>query len=172
MADSSNRDGPWADAPARMRSERTSPTPEGSAFNFEKRGNDESNEGIPALLRDLVHQGSHLAEQQSRLVQAEVRSAVGDLTASAGAVAGAAVLGIAGIGVVLMGLSFLVSQLMPLWLATLIVGVAALIGAYAMYAAGKKKMESSSLTMERTRHTIERAPAAVSGNENEVSRGR
>jgi hypothetical protein len=169
MADSSNRGGDWADAPAPMRSERTSPAPEASAFQFDRR---EEGESIPDLLRTLVHQGSRLAEQQSRLVRAEVRSAVGDLTASAGAMAGAAVLGIAGLGVVLMGLSFLVAQVMPVWLATLIVGVAALLGAYAMFAAGKKKIESSSLSMERTRHTIERAPTAMSGNANEVSRGR
>ena len=64
MADVHDR-GAWADAP---------PTSESSAFKFDATQNSES---IPELLRDLVHQGSHLAEQQVKLVQAEVRSGSG-----------------------------------------------------------------------------------------------
>lgn len=135
-----------------------------NAFNFDKRGDDE---GIPELLRRLADQGSHLAQQQAKLVQAEVQSSVDDLKQSAGAMAGAAVLGIAGLGVLLMGLAFLLGEAMPLWLATLIVAAATLAGAYAMFVAGQKKLQSSSLTAERSRRTIERAPSAVSGNTNE-----
>lgn len=57
---------------------------------------------------------------------------------------------------------------MKLWLATLIVGWVTLAAAYAMFAAGKKKLQSGSLSVDRTRRTIERAPGAISGNQNEV----
>jgi hypothetical protein len=153
---------------------RASPTSKGgrdatsaadkAAFDFDKRTGDES---IPELLRRLADQGSHLAQQQAKLVQAEVQSSVDDLKRSAGAMAGAAVLGIAGLGVLLMGLAFLLGEVMELWLATLIVAAATLAGAYAMFAAGREKLQSSSLSVERSRRTIERAPGAVSGNTSE-----
>ncbi|MGI8705451.1 MAG: phage holin family protein [Sphingomicrobium sp.] len=135
-----------------------------TAFNFDKQTGDES---IPELLRRLADQGSHLAQQQAKLVEAEVRSSVDDLKQSAGAMAGAAVLGIAGLGVLLMGLAFLLGEVMELWLATLIVAAATLAGAYAMFVAGRDKLQSSSLSVERSRRTIERAPGAVSGNTKE-----
>lgn len=145
-----------------------------SAFNFSARESDGtqrgSDESIPELLRRLADQGSHLAQQQAKLVEAEVRSSVNDLKEAAGAMAGAAVVGIAGLGVLLMGLSFLLGEVMELWLATLIVAVATLAGAYAMFAAGRKKLQSSSLDVERTRRTLERAPGAISGHADEGRR--
>ena len=135
---------------------------ERSAFTFNQASGDE---GVPELVRRLADQGSRLAQQQVQLVEAEIRSGIADLKASAGAMAGAAVLGLAGLGVTLMGLAFLLSEAMPLWAATLIVGVATLGIAYLMFASRKGKLESSSLELERSRHTIERAPGAISGNE-------
>ena len=135
-----------------------------SAFNFSERGEDES---IPELLRRLADQGSHLAQQQTKLVEAEVRASVSDIKEAAGAMAGAGVVGIAGLGVLLMGLSFLLAEAMDLWLATLIVAFATLAGAYALFLGGKKKLRSSSMGVDRTRRTIERAPGAISGTTNE-----
>jgi hypothetical protein len=163
MADSRDGGGPWADAPSRAGAEHGLRSGEPSAFNFSSRND---NESVPQLLRDLVEQGSHLAEQQTKLVQAEVRSAAGELTTAVGAMAGAGVVAIAGLGVLLMGLSFLLAQALPLWAATLIVAVATLAIAYGMFAAGRKKIENSSLGMDRTRHTMERAPKALTGNTN------
>lgn len=134
-----------------------------SAFKFRQ----QDDEGIGELLRRLTDQGSHLAQQQAALVQAEVRSSVNDLKAAVGAMAGAAVVGIAGLGVLLMGISFLLAEIMDLWLATLLVAAATLAGAYAMFAGGQKKLQSSSLGADRSRRTIERAPEAISGNTNE-----
>ena len=171
MGDSIMRDGRPADAGMRAPDEARL-RGEGSAFNFRERQEGRDGESIPDLIRDLVHQGSHLADKQVELVQAEMRSAVGDLKESVGAIAGAAVLGIAGIGVTLMGLAFLLDLAMPLWLGTLIVGVAALIGAYAMFKGAQEKLQSNSMTMDRTRRTLERAPSAMSGEEREARHGR
>ena len=151
-------------------STRRSPTPETasdrSAFAFRERAD---NESIPELLRRLADQGSHLAQQQAHLIEAEIRTSINDLKAAAGAMAGAAVVGIAGLGVLLMGLSFLLGEVMDLWLATLIVAAATLGGAYAMFLGGKKKIQSSSLSADRSRRMIERAPGAMSGHSNEES---
>src|ERR671921_2394105 len=89
-----------------------------SPFGFDQA---EGRETIPDLLRQLTEQGTHLAEQQANLVQAEIRSGVNDIKEAAGAMAGAAVVGLAGLGVLLMGLSYLLAEAMELWLATLIV---------------------------------------------------
>ena len=132
-----------------------------SAFGFDR---SERREDIPGLLRQLTEQGSHLAQQHANLIQAEIRWGVHDIKAAAGAMAGAAVVGLAGFGVFLMGIAYLLDEVMHLWLATLIVGVAALGIAYAMFAAGKKKLQSGSLNVDRTRRTLERAPEAISGN--------
>ncbi|MFN3388184.1 MAG: phage holin family protein [Allosphingosinicella sp.] len=151
-----------------------SPAAERSAFAFRERESaaprhdarhGASDESIPELLRRLTDQGSHLAQQQAKLVEAEVRSSVNDLKEAAGAMAGAGVVAIAGLGVLLMGLSFLLGEAMDLWLATLIVAAATLAGAYAMFAAGRKKLQASALDAERTRRTLERAPGAISGHE-------
>jgi hypothetical protein len=125
-----------------------------SAFGFDPA---ERKETIPDLVRRLTEQGSHLAQQQVSLVQAEVRDSINDLRVGAGAMAGAAVVGIAGLGVLLMGLAYLLDEVMQLWLATLIVAAATLVVAYVMVASGKK-MQSNSMSVERTRRTLERAP--------------
>lgn len=70
------------------------------AFGFDQ---SERRESIPDLVRQLTEQGTHLAQQQANLVQAEIRSGVTDLKEAAGAMAGAAVVGLAGLGVTLMG---------------------------------------------------------------------
>jgi Putative Actinobacterial Holin-X, holin superfamily III len=170
MGDSTRRDGRGAGARTRTPDDPMMRREESSAFSFDQRPDSglQENQSIPELLRDLVGQGGHLAEQQTRLVQAEVRSAAKQMTAAVGAMAGAGVVAIAALGVFLMGLSFLLGRVMPLWAATLIVAVATMAVAYAMFAAGKRKIaHNDSLSMDRSRHTMERAPGAISGNRNE-----
>lgn len=169
MGDSTRRDGLTAGAGRRVPDDPVIPREELSAFSFQQRQpTPQDAESIPELLRDLVTQGGHLAEQQTKLVQAEVRTAAKEMTAAVGAMAGAGVVAIAALGVFLMGLSFLLDRIMPLWAATLIVAVATMGVAYAMFAAGKRKIaHNESLSMDRTRRTIERAPGAIAGNKNE-----
>jgi hypothetical protein len=165
MADSSIRDGKDAGAAAR---DDAGPGRR-SAFSF---NGHQDRESIAELIGDLAQQGGHLAQQQQKLVQAEVRSAVRDLEESIAAMAGAAVVGIAGLGVLLMAASFLLGSVMPLWLGTLIVAAVSMIVAYALSSGGKKKLGSKAMTLDRTRHTIERAPAAMAGNGSAVRHDR
>jgi hypothetical protein len=138
-----------------------------SAFGFDPA---ERKDSIPDLVRQLTEQGAHLAQQQVSLVQAEVKDSINDLKVGAGAMAGAAVVGIAGLGVLLMALAFLLDEVMQLWLATLIVAAVTLGIAYAMFASGKKKMQSNSMSVERTRRTLERAPSAIAGHSEGAAR--
>lgn len=174
MVDRTMSDGPATDVTHPSARTTSSAREERSAFQFNDREGADARdrESLSQLLSDLTREGSHLADQQMSLMRAEMQSAMTDLKESIAALAGAAVLGIAALGVLLMAASFLLGTAMPLWVGTLIVAVVALGIAYAMFATGKKRIQSNSMTMDRTRHTIERAPAAMLGNEREVRRGR
>jgi predicted PurR-regulated permease PerM len=124
-----------------------------------------SGDNLLDLVRQLTRQGSHLAEQQIALVQAEIREAVGDLKTSIGGMVGAAVAGIAGLGVVLMGLAYLLGDAIDnTALGTLIVGLVALLVAYLLYNGARKKMDAAHLTPDRTRRTLERTSDMVHGD--------
>nr|WP_277348099.1 phage holin family protein [Pseudopontixanthobacter vadosimaris] len=117
------------------------------------------------MIGHLTSQSAHLAQQQISLVQAEMREAVNDLKTAMGAMAGAAVLGISGLGVTLMGIAYLLGEAIDnLGLATLLVGIAVLIIAGILYASGKKKMEHTDIKPERSIETAERTPDAATGN--------
>jgi uncharacterized membrane protein YqjE len=124
-------------------------------------------DNVVDLLKQLVGQGSHLAEQQLSLIKAEIRESTNDLKAAVGAMAGAAVVGLAGLGVVLMGLAYLLGDAIENTpLATLIVGLATLALAYVLYSIGAKKMSASNLTPDRTQRTLQRDVDAARGNLN------
>lgn len=116
------------------------------------------------LVKQLTDQGTHLAQQQGALIQTEVQSSIDDLKLAIGGMAGAAVVGIAGLGVILMAVAYLLATAMELWLATMIVGVATLVVAYMLYKAGAKKMSAAELTPNRTTRTLKRTPDAATGN--------
>ena len=123
------------------------------------------NENIVDLLKQLAGQGSHLAEQQLNLIKAEVRESTSEVKTAVGAMAGAAVVGISGLGVTLMGIAYLLGDAIDnLGLGTLIVGLATLALAYVLYRGGAKKMSATHLAPDRTQRTLQRTPDAARGN--------
>jgi hypothetical protein len=145
---------------------------EGFSAEHGQQGGDRSGgENIAELIRQLTHQGTHLAEQQLNLVKAEVRESANEVKTAVGAMAGAAVVGIAGLGVTLMGIAYLLGAAIGnVGLATLIVGVATLVLGFVLYSAGSKKMQATHLAPDRTVRTIERTPDAARGNLNPETR--
>lgn len=122
-------------------------------------------DNIVDLLRELVGQGTHLADQQLSLIKAEVRESAADVKAAVGGLVGAAVVGIAGLGVVLMGLAYLLGDAINnVALATLIVGLATILLAYVLYRGASSKMNASHLAPDRTQRTLERTPDAIRGD--------
>lgn len=122
-------------------------------------------DNIVDLLRDLVGQGTHLADQQLSLIKAEVRESATDVKAAVGRLVGAAVVGIGGLGVVLMGLAYLFADAIGnLGFATLIVGVVTLVLAYILYRGAASKMSATDLAPDRTQRTLQRTPDAVRGD--------
>ena len=122
-------------------------------------------DNVVDLVRQLAGQGSHLAERQLDLIKAEIRESASEMKTALGAIVGAAVVGMAGLGVLLMGVAFLLGQAIDnVAIATLIVGAATLVLAYILYSSASKKMRSAHLAPERTQHTLERTPDMVRGD--------
>lgn len=122
-------------------------------------------DNVVDLLKQLTMQGSHLAEQQLALIKAEVRESTNDLKAAVGSMAGAAVVGLSGLGVTLMGIAYLLGDAIDNTpLATLLVGLATLALAYLLYRAGANKMAATHLSPDRTQRTLQRTPDAVRGD--------
>ena len=122
-------------------------------------------DNVVDLFKQLAGQGSHLAEQQLALIKAEIRESTAEIKAAVGAMAGAAVVGLAGLGVTLMGVAYLLGNAIDNTpLATLIVGLATLVLAYILYRSGSAKMSSAHLAPDRTQRTLQRTPDAIRGN--------
>ena len=124
-----------------------------------------SGDNVVDLLKQLAGQGSHLAEQQLALIKAEIGQSTTEIKAAVGAMAGAAVVGLAGLGVTLMGVAYLLGNAIDNTpLATLLVGLATLALGYVLYRGGSSKMSNAHLSPDRTQRTLQRTPDAVRGN--------
>ena len=122
-------------------------------------------DNIVDLIGHLTQQSGHLAQEQLNLVQAEVREGIDDLKQAVASMLGAAVLGISGLGVTLMGIAYIIGDAIDdRDLATLLVGIAVLIIAGILYAAARKKLAASHLKPERSINTAERTAKAVQGD--------
>ena len=122
-------------------------------------------DNIVDLLRDLVGQGTHLADQQLSLIKAEVRESAADMKTAVSGFVGAAVVGIAGLGVVLMGAAYLLGDAIEnVGLASLIVGIATLVLAYVLYRGAATKLSATHIAPDRTQRTLQRTPDAVRGD--------
>jgi F0F1-type ATP synthase assembly protein I len=117
------------------------------------------------LVGKLTSQGAHLAQEQVALMQAEVREAASDVKQAIAAYAGAAVLGLAGLGVTLMGVGWLLGDAIENGpLGVLIVGIVALVVAAILYSGAAKKTKAAHLKPERTIRTLADTPDAATGH--------
>lgn len=126
-------------------------------------GQDDPN--IIDLVGRLTQQGAHLAQEQISLMQAEVREAAQDVKVAVSAIATAAVFGIAGLGVLLMGISYFVADVIGnLALGTIIIGAVTLVIALILYAGARKKVDSVHIKPDRSIDTLADTPAAATGD--------
>lgn len=124
-------------------------------------------ENIVDLVGKLTRQGAHLAQEQVALMQAEMRESVADVKTAVAEYAGAAVLGLAGLGVTLMGLGYVLGEAIDnLPLGILIVGIASLVLALILFFMAKSKTSATNLKPDRTIRTLEDTPAIVTGHTN------
>ncbi len=120
---------------------------------------------IVDLVGRLTQQGAHLARAQVSLMQAEVREAAQDVKTAVGAMAAAAVVGVAGLGVLLMGIAYYVGDALDdVPLGTTLTGIATLVIALILYASGRKKIAAANIRPDRSIETIADTPAAATGD--------
>lgn len=121
-------------------------------------------ENVVDLLGKLTSQGAHLAQEQVALMQAEVREAASDIKQAIAAYAGAAVLGLTGLGVTATGLGFWLGDAIDnLPLGLIIVGVALLIVAAVLFSSAKSKTAATHLKPERSIRTAADTPDVLTG---------
>lgn len=138
--------------------------PRGSVTGTSTRASGEEH-NIVDLVGRLTQQGAHLAREQVSLMQAEVREAATDVKTAVGAMAAAAMFGIAGLGVLLMGIAYYVGDALDdVPLGTTLVGIGTLVIAGILYASGRKKVNAAHLKPQRTIDTISDTPAAATGD--------
>ncbi|MCX9148740.1 phage holin family protein [Erythrobacter sp. WG] len=120
---------------------------------------------IVDLLGHLTQQGAHLAREQISLVKAEIREATTDIKAAIAAMATAAVVGIAGLGVLLMGIAYYVARAIDdLALGTTLVGAATMLVALVLYLGARKKIDASHLKPDRSIETLADTPTVATGD--------
>jgi len=109
---------------------------------------------IGALLSDLATESVLLIRQELALLKAELHEKFSRAGQGATALAAGALIAYSGWLVLLAAAVFGLAEVLPTWLATLIVGLAVLgIGA-ALLLVGKNRFEAGSLTPERTLRTL------------------
>lgn len=113
------------------------------------------NSSIGGLLRQLTREVPELFTKELALAKAELRESLNTLKAGIAAVAGGAIVLLAGLIILLMAAVYGLGTMMQLWLAALIVGVITLVVGFLMLQSGKKQFEPSHFTPDRTLHAMQ-----------------
>ncbi|MEQ9639900.1 MAG: phage holin family protein [Alphaproteobacteria bacterium] len=109
---------------------------------------------LPELMRDLIEQVGNLVRDEVRLARAETSEKLNIVKAAAGLLAGALAFAIGGIVIVLFAAAAALGQYMDAWLASLIVGVAALAVAAILVSVAKSQMTARELAPSRTAQSV------------------
>ena len=124
----------------------TRPTPEGRTLG--------------ALFADLWRQTTRLVHEEAELAKADMAEKVNQITAGAGSVAAGGAVLFAGLIMLLLAASNGLALALPPehspWLAPLIVAILAMVIGYAIYAAGRKKLQAHNLTPSRSLDSLRR----------------
>lgn len=128
------------------------------------RSQNSGGENVIDLISRLTSQGAHLAQQQVALMQAEIREGASDIGKAMSAYASAAVFGLSGLGVTLLGLGWWLGDFMDnVPLGIVIVGVVTLVIAAILYGSAKSKMKAAHLKPDRSIRTLQDTPEIVTG---------
>jgi xanthine/uracil permease len=116
---------------------------------------------VVGLLRQLSREVPALFTKELALAKAELQNSLSTLKAGIGAVAGGAIVFLAGFIILLMSAVYGLSMFMAPWLAALIVGVVVMIIGFAMLQSGKKQFEPSHFKPDRTLDALNKDQEAL-----------
>ncbi|MFG6203470.1 phage holin family protein [Pseudomonas retamae] len=116
---------------------------------------------VTGLLRQLSREVPALFTKELALAKAEFQSSLNTLKAGIAAVAGGAIVLLAGLIILLMSAVYGLSMFMAPWLAALIVGVVVMIIGFVMLQSGKKQFEPSHFKPDRTLDALSKDQEAL-----------
>ncbi|WP_332767215.1 phage holin family protein [Pseudomonas koreensis] len=116
---------------------------------------------VTGLLRQLSREVPALFTKELALAKAEFQSSLNTLKAGVAAVAGGAIVLLAGLIILLMSAVYGLSMFMAPWLAALIVGVVVMIIGFVMVQSGKKQFEPSHFKPDRTLDALNKDQEAL-----------
>lgn len=121
----------------------------------------ENDASVMGLLRQLTHEVPSLFTKELALAKAEFQASLNTLKAGIAAVAGGAMVLMAGFIILLMAAVYGLSTMMAPWLAALIVGVVVMIIGFVMVQSGKKQFEPSHFKPDRTLDALNKDQEAL-----------
>jgi uncharacterized membrane protein YqjE len=110
---------------------------------------------IRQILQDIVNHVTDIVRSEVRLATTEVRQDVAHCGRAAAVIGIAAVLGFYAVGLICLSAVYALQNVMPSWLAALLVAVVVGIVAGILYLTGRKKMAQASLRPDKTIQTLE-----------------
>jgi uncharacterized membrane protein YqjE len=110
---------------------------------------------IRQILQDMFNHVNDIIRSEVRLATTEVRQDVTQVAKAGTWIGVAGVLALYALGFILLSAVFALQDVMPSWLAALLVGVAVGIVAAILYLTGRKKFAQASLRPDKTIQTLE-----------------
>jgi uncharacterized membrane protein YqjE len=110
---------------------------------------------LTQILQDIVNHVSDIIRSEVQLAKAEVRQDAAHYGKAGAFIGVAGVLAFYAIGFVFLSAVFALQEVMPSWLAALLVGAAVGIAAAILYLSGRTKLAKASLRPDKTIQTLE-----------------
>ena len=127
-------------------------------------------EGIGSLISGTLKDLQELVRAEVQLAKTELKEDAKTIGSAAGMVVAAAVLGLVGLIVLMIGVAWLLAESMDRWLAFGIVGVVLLALAGILALVGKNRVSAASLKPEQTIETLKEDQAWAKQQINSVKR--
>lgn len=121
----------------------------------------QENRSIPELTKDVAFHLGDMFRNELKLARVEATEGVKSLGGGVGQIAAGAAVGISALTLALLAIAFGLSQIMPMWVASAIVAVAAAILAWSLVKAGQKALAAKDLTLPKTREQVGRDVEAI-----------
>lgn len=143
---------------------QTQPRQFDSARRQPARSQPEDSHSVTGLLHQLGREVPLLFTKELALAKSEITSSIHATKAGIASVASGGAVLLAGFIILLQAAVYGLSLVVQPWLAALIVGAVVVVVGLAMVQAGKKRLEPSAFTPDRTLHALQKDQEAIRRN--------
>jgi uncharacterized membrane protein YqjE len=110
---------------------------------------------VPAVLGDIITNFEQIVRAEIRLARTEVKEEAAKAIKPSATLGAGVALSFYGLGFLLLAAVYALTMVMAAWLAALIVGAVVAIVGLALARAGRKKLKSTHLALEKTIRSLE-----------------